>query len=294
MNKDLKSFLEREKVGLILRVYAEEESQIPRRLQMVREFVDRALSVKHNGRTIISQINILVWADKNYPESDCGKTADGLKAIFPHAKGNKVFINTVEHGDLYCGLLNYGLTLQTQAHVHYSIIASAEAYSYFNEETLMAMVEAAKKGALAIGIALNKLTESILEGRLANTFAMWHNLSLLSVGGFDLHAAKPIDPQKADYKIGWDEDEGEIHYHTAGVEEIIPLIRLVKYFGQCLAPILPQGKGVQRYIVPTEPGLHKRHMAKMLTKTERQTAHANWLGFSLTYLKGGILPEYRK
>jgi len=85
----------------------------------------------------------------------------------------------------------------------------------------------------ASGVAINELTPSVLEGRLANTFCLWDNLALLSVGGFDLRAAKPQRIERAHYMRGWSKDKGEVFYHLAGVEEVIP----TRPFGRNLRPL---------------------------------------------------------
>ena len=96
---------------------------------------------------------------------------------------------------------------------------------------------------------------------------------------------------------GWDERQGDVYYQLAGVEEIIPLARLVETFGPCIAPIVPRGAGVQRYKVPDpvrDPELWRRHVAKMGTKYERQVALLSQIGKDLSFLKGGVMPTYRR
>lgn len=163
-----------------------------------------------------------------------------------------------------------------------------------NEQILCAMIEAMDNGAMAAGIALHELTALIMRGRLANTFAMWDNEALVSVGGFDLRAQKPANEAKALYVRGWSEDQGEVYYPLAGVEEVIPLARLVATYGACIAPILPSNQAA-RYRVPDpllEPDNHAKHLKKMGTKQQRQDAHLYYAGFDPTYLEGGILPAY--
>ena len=295
--QSLTSFLARQNIGLILQVYAHEERLIPERIKMVQEFVERALSVQHNGRNIISRIDIMVWADKKYADSDCGKTAAALEEVYPqHAKGNKVFITNFTDGDLFCSILNYGVAVQSRAKMDYSIIASSEAFSYFNQGTLEEMIITAQKGALVVRVAINELTDSILHGRIYNTFAMWNNLWLQTYGGFDLEAANPTDDKTGYFLRSSDPEKGEIIYSRAGVEEIRPLVRLVQRRGQCLATILPQGDGVRRYQVP-DPQQDKpdydRHWQKIRTKKTRQDAQLAALGCDELYLEFGIMPEYR-
>jgi hypothetical protein len=127
---------------------------------------------------------------------------------------------------------------------------------------------------------------------------MWHNMSLLSVGGFDFRAKKPLDDRTAIYKKGWSQEKKDVvYYHLAGVEEVIPLARMADSFGPCIAPITPQGKGFQEYIVPdpaTQPELWERHVAKMGTKLERQSAHLAAVGYDISFLRGGVMPAFRQ
>jgi hypothetical protein len=289
-------FLSRKKVGLILRVFAKEESQIPDRMEMIEKAVAAARKATVSGQTLIKRIDVLVWKDKNYAESDCGQTANALRKKFSGEKS--LFISEVLHGDIFCGILNYGIAHQLRHGVDYSIIVSAEAFSYMTPETMAAMVDAACSGALAIGVAINELTQSILDGRLANTFAMWHNQSLITVGGFDLKAAKPVNEALAHFMRGWSPEKDEnVFYHLAGVEEVIPLALLAETFGDCIAPILPQGEGIQQYQTPDpaeNPELWERHVAKMGTKFERQCALLASIGIDPSFLRGGVMPQYRQ
>lgn len=290
-------FLARKKVGLILRVYATDEKDISKRIEMVRNAVDAARKATVDGQQLVKRIDVLVWADERYGDFekvDCGKTAEAMRMAFND--GNGIFVSEVRHGDLFCGILNYGVAHQLRHGVDYSLIVSSEAFSYMTPETTSAMVDAACKGALAIGVAINELTESICEGRIANTFAMWHNESLLTVGGFDLRAAKPHRKETAHYVKGWNKEKGEVFYHLAGVEEVIPLARLVEAFGQCIAPIVPQGEGVQKYEAPdpsTHPELYQRHISKMGTKRERHAILLAGVDCDINALKAGVMAEYR-
>ncbi|MFA5099213.1 MAG: hypothetical protein WC461_03345 [Candidatus Paceibacterota bacterium] len=291
-----REFVARKKVGLILRVYAAKEDQITARAMMIEKAVAAAREATVDGQQLIRRIDVLVWSDKNYTESDCGQTAAALREKFSGEKN--LFISEFFYGDIFCGILNYGIVHQLRHGVDYSIIASAEAFSYMTPETTEAMVDAACSGALAIGVAINELTQSILDGRLANTFAMWDNVSLMTVGGFDLRAAKPANDSVAYFMRGWSpEKEENVFYHLAGVEEVIPLARMVETFGPCLAPILPRGEGVQHYQAPdpaVNPELWQRHIAKMGTKFERQCALLASIGIDPSFLKGGVIPEYRR
>jgi hypothetical protein len=184
------------------------------------------------------------------------------------------------------------------------MILSTQVSSYFNNETIEKMLEAIDFGALVVGVAIDELTDSIMQGRIANTFALWHNKSLMTVGGFDLRASKPRKDNKTTLFLeGWNsekeekEGDGGVFYHLAGVEEIIPLIRIVRIFGNKIAPILPQGNDIKEWVTPNskdDPVGYARHLKKMGTKLQRQTAFAAFENADLSLLEGGVMPQYRK
>ncbi|HPN54821.1 MAG TPA: hypothetical protein PLB52_02705 [Candidatus Moranbacteria bacterium] len=290
-----KQFLSEKVVGLILRVFASKEDDIPNRIKMIKDAISAARKMVVDGVQVIRRIDVLVWSDKNYKDSDCGKTAPALREALKEEKG--VFVSEVEHADIFCAILNYGVVHQLRKGVDYNIIASAEAFSYMTPETMSDIINAACKGAKVIPVAITELTQSILEGRGANTFAMWDGESLMTVGGFDLKTAKPSDDRTAHYMKGWSQEKGDVYYQLAGVEEVIPIARMIQTFGACVAPIVPSGEGVKAYIVPdaaTQPELWLRHISKMGTKFERQSAHLASIGVDPSYIKGGVMEEYRR
>lgn len=283
-----------------MRMFASKEADVPKRIEQISDAVTRAASVRVDWHPLFSRIDILVWEDQRYKDADCGSTVKAAKdmpdVFFIEDSGVKVAVHRFERGDLFCGILNYGVALQLRNKITFSCIMSAEAAAYLTDETAEAMIQAFEDGAKATGVAINELTESVCEGRVANTLAIWDNLALMSVGGFDLRAAKPKDDRTAHYMRGWNQEKGDVYYHLAGCEEVIPLARLVDTYGECIAPILPADEST-RYKVPdpaTEPELWLRHIAKMGTKTERQSALLASAGYDLSFLKGGVMKKYRK
>jgi len=186
----------------------------------------------------------------------------------------------------------------------YSIVLSTGVRSYLNEPTIMKMIEAAEAGALCVPVMIDELAESVAEGCPANTLCMWHLESLATVGSFDLTAAKPMkEGWPSVEKKGWHKPEaenmesGEYRYHLAGVEEIIPAVRLHWIFGRpVIAPILPQGENVRQWLAPDknrDPIGHRRHVNKMALKKVRQEKMADHQNVDLSYLMGAVMPAYR-
>lgn len=288
------AFLGRHRVGLLLRVFANKPEYVPDRVKEMREMVSRALAIKLDGRAVFHRIDIAVWADPRYNDSDCGETTVAMRDAFKDERA--VTVSAYKQGDLFCGILNWGVANQMRHGVSHTLIASTQVFDHMNQGNVEALLQAAGNSALAAGIATHELTELVLRGRIANTFGLWDNSALMSVGGFDLRAKKPIDDREALYVRGWSSEAGEVYYHLAGVEEVIPLARMVAAHGPCIAPILPVDERA-RYRVPDrkrEPENYARHLKKMGTKEGRQNSHLYFAGFDPTYLEGGILPGYRQ
>jgi len=282
--------------GLLLVTFASKEDDVPKRVQMAEETVEQAEAFRLGDQPYFSRIDILVVDDPRFADTDCGKTKDALiEKLKPH---RSTFIASPK-GDAFSEIKNAGFAIQSRHGIDYTMTLSPEARSYLNQETLDAVSDAACSGALVVGVAIGELEESILEGRVAGTFALWHTMAILSVGGMDMHAAgRRKNDQLVRYLKGYGPDGAELFYPLAGVEEVVPCARLADGHGPCIAPILPRGADVKRYEVPDrekQPELYARHNKKMGTKKERQTAHLNREGYDLSYLKNyGVMPQYRQ
>ena len=278
--------LDQKRIGLILRVFSPKPELVDKNVEQVRQTVEIA-----DNLGIFSRIDVLVSADGRYGDTDCGETTAKLKQKLAGVYEN-TFTSEVRHGDIFCGMLNYGVAHQMRDRIDYSMIMSIGVKDYMTMENMMACIDALEAGAKVTGLAISELAPSILDGRIANTFAIWDNISLMTVGSFDLRAAKPLkDDKLASYVRGWSAEKGEVFYNAAGVEEIIPLARMVKLFGPCIAPVLPV-TGAQ-WVVSDDPDVQKREQAKLGTKFERQMRWCVAEDIDFSFLKGGVMPEYR-
>ncbi|MFZ5392189.1 MAG: hypothetical protein ACOZAR_03240 [Patescibacteria group bacterium] len=269
------------KYGVILRTYATKEQDVEKRVKMVQETVKKVLAVEVGGEKVFSRTDILVWSSPRFKDSDCGKTVPAMKEAL--AEFECVEIEEVKNFDLFCGILNYGVAKQLRNGIDYSLIMSPDVHSYMTPGIIEKMIEKFDSGAKAVGLAINELTESIKEGRLANTFLLWDNLALLSLGGFDFLAKKLTSEESETFK------KAEFK-RIQGVEEVIPLARLTQEFGPCLAVVVPDGVGGE-YILPTDPELLERHLQKMRSKKERQDFLLSQAGFDTEFLKSGVMPQ---
>lgn len=297
------SLLHTKKVGALLRCFALKPELVENAVALTMASIERMRSVQVNGRPFISRIEVLVPMDESYAEKDCGETIPRLREAIAAAGYTNVKVWPVQYGDLFVGLLNFGVVKLLRAGCDYGVILSKEAEAYFTPEAAEDLVKAAEAGALVAGIAINELTESIMQGRIANTFAMWHLESLGQACNFDYRNAKSKKEAAVKARAeAWDSAKKFWQYDLAGVEEIIPLIRLVRTFGPCIAPILPRGEGVKVWKAPdpqSDPDGYTRHVNKLGTKFVRQSHFADLEHTNLSFLQGGVMevyghPEYIK
>ena len=291
------SFLDSRKVGALIRSFAIKPDQVKENVSQTMASIDRMHSVQIGGKPYISRYEVLVPKDENYTERDCGQMAELLRTEVTKAGYKNVHVSEVQHGDLFVGVLNYGIAKLLRAGHDYGIILSKEAEAYFTQDAVEDLIVAAEKGARYAGIALSELTESIMQGRIANTFAKLHLLSAVQCGCYDLRNAQP----KKDARIisraqAWDGIKNFWDYDLKGVEEIILLIRLVRTFGPCIAPILPRGDDVKVWKMPDpqhDPAGYARSVNKLGTKFVRQSHFADLEHADLSYLMGGVMEGYR-
>jgi hypothetical protein len=287
------SIIHTKRFGLILRAFAPKPELVDGVMKEILETINLALNINIENKQLFSKINILVSADNRYGDTDCGQTIHALRDWKWEKEFNPkiLHISEIKHGDIYCGMLNYGISHQMRERIDYSVILSSGVHEYLTPMNMEAIIKAHEQGARVVGIAITELTDSILAGRIANTFASWHNESLVTVGGFDLRASKPLkDDRLARYIRGWSKDKGEVFYNAAGVEEIIPLIRLIKLFGACIVPIRPQDPGAKIWTLSCDPEVRLRDQKKMATKYERQAIWAHEEDVDFSFIEGGILP----
>lgn len=276
--------VKRDPLGIIFRAFALHESQVSERKNMIAMAVQKALAIKIENIPAFKQIDILVPVDKRYPSTDCGQLIPVLKKEFLTEKRVQI---SAASGDLFCGLLNYGISKQLEERVRFSMVISPDAHGYITQANIEAVIKKAENGARVVGLAINELKDSIKQGRVANTFAMWHNTSILSVGGFNLLAAEPENEKQAHYLEGRDEHGNPVYYKINGVEEVIPAALMVKLYGKCIGIAYPEGEG--EYQLSEDRELQKRHIAKMATKYARQDELLSLLGLHSSVLEYGIL-----
>lgn len=279
---------DRNPVGIVFRVFVLKESQLPERIAMVKIAIDKALSILtfDKKKPAFKRITVLVPSDTRYPSCDCGKTADLLRCAYASEK--RVEILEVM-GDLFCSALNFAVAKQAADGMDYSLIASPDAHAYLTSHNVFSMFQKAEtQGTRVVGLALHELKESIHNGCIANTFALWHIESLQAVGMFNIPlSGEPKSDKEAIFLSGVDEQGNEVFYKINGVEEIIPALLIYDHIREPFIGIVNPVGG--EYEVVSDPDVVKRHQEKMGTKTVRQRHQAFAVGHDLDKLKYAVI-----
>jgi len=245
--------------GILLRGYAKTEAE-------VEDVVERLYcSVVRATELGFGDIIVLVPQDK-----DCGATARATESRICSTRRQVIIFQL--KGDENRDLLNIGLCVSRERSKTHAFILSNKAVGYLTTENVAKMFEAFNDGALGTGLAVrdkkipveaDEVYLGIIEGRISNTCAAWDLKALESVVDFD---------------------------SQIGVEEIAPIVRLIKKFEACVAPILPTDQiGVNVSALRAE-----HHHFVMTKKIERQLQEAARAGGDFEFIKQGILPGYPK
>lgn len=242
--------------GVLLRVYTPKPEEVADR-------VERALKHVHHVFDVAKEFpalhRVVLVVPRDY---DCGLTYQALsKRIDAEGLSSLVSMLTPT-GHHSCEALNFGLTAAHLESSH-ALIVSGKAMSYLTLSVLRAFDEAFACGAKVVGLAVDELHDIVLEGRIQNTFAAWDIKALQQVGDFD---------------------------SKGGVEEIAPLVRLIREFGQCIAPIDTVAGTLE--VLKSETA-RARHEEVMTTKLVRQQAELDRVGSNFAEIKSGIMPGYQ-
>lgn len=291
--------LARNRVGALMRVFAQSRETMEYQIDSALKAAERLLAVRVDGKVVFSRIDFLVSDDNRFPDTDFGETATYLRQhIRERFPGSPLSVLDVRNGDIYCMLLDYGIVNQMEDRVSYSLIVSHGVSDYITQENIEALLAAMYCKARVAGLAIREVKELVTQGRIQNTCALWHNKSLMTIGGFDLRAAKPDRAHLDSHEsvTAQSEEHGELYgssdvaYVRAGCEEIIPLLRFTKFFGPSIAVILPVSESAWRAGENGNDSVqHKRHLAKLATKEIRQAHMAALEGMTLSVLNRGIV-----
>ncbi len=257
-------------IGALLRVYEHDTDKVSAAVAQTKEAVRvlRSLSPAPS-------IDVMVWTDRSRyaAKSDCGSTAEALRLSLGD---QDVRVVEFASGDIFVDILNAGVASHRDRGCDRSLILSPQAASYLTQDAWERMLDAADRGAKAAGVAVAEAGPTIHDGCLANTLCLWDTDALLGVGGFDGASRMPAD--------------GEAD-RPSGVEEIIPLFRLVETYGPCIAVIPPSNKDAS-YVIPdaaADPQEYTRNKEKFASKKKRQAYMLATIGAGFAQLKQGLM-----
>lgn len=241
--------------GVLLRVYTPKPEEVSDR-------VERALKHVHHVFDVAKEFPALHHVALVIPSDyDCGLTYQVLsKRIDVEGLSNRVSM-LMAGGHHSCEALNFGLTAVRLVCSH-ALIISGKAMSYLTVSAMRAIDEAFANGAKVAGLAVDELRDTVLAGRIQNTFAAWDIDALFQVGEFD---------------------------SKGGVEEIAPLVRLTRKFERCIAPL---DTGAGKLDIHESETARVRHHEVMLTKLDRQLKEVLCVDSSFAEISSGVMPGY--
>jgi hypothetical protein len=271
------------RVVVLLRTFARTQDKVVGTAEKVVQVANMLATMEGDGWAITNVLSV-VPLDKRYKDSDCGELVSLLRDKLDQWDC-PVFGLYV--GDLFVGAQNFALNVflnspDDHGPVDYLIVAAPSAVQagYLDQDTVSAMVAAFKAGAKVAPIAVPEdgIDEFVARGTAGGPIIGWDLKALAEVGkGFDQAAAQPM--------IGGDNP-------NAGCEEIHPIIRLIKEYGPCYAPIAPRNITAKKRVLEGED--LDRHRKQIESKTRRQLAHAASLGIdSLEFFAKGVMEEFR-
>lgn len=175
--------LERNRVGVLLRIFAKTEADVEPQIDSALTALRKLQSLQTGERRTFARIDFLVSSDPNFDDTDCGLTADRLReAVREEFSDTSINVYEIKNGDIYAMLLNFGVANHLEDRIPYSLIISHWAHQHITETNVHALFAAIQNKARVAGLVIPEAAETIRQGRIANTFAMWHNKSLVTVG----------------------------------------------------------------------------------------------------------------
>lgn len=256
------------KLGIVARLFSAEPGLVDKNVKMMLKLIEAFALVKKT-HSEIAVLDIVIPTNPDFVDVDCGKTEQALWDAVGEV--DWIRISTTQCG-LFCGLLNETMTKQRDEGCTHSLVVSSGCADYVTDANIANLVAAAEAGALVTGLALNELHDSIMAGRIPNTFAVWRLEELFGVGGFDLRMENALRAKPT---------------KLTGVEEMIPQLKLVRQHGKCLMPIEPVSAAV--WNAPTDAAGAQRHKDKMGSKLVRQEYAVNLEGGTLDEIRAGVM-----
>lgn len=303
-------FLEKNTVGAILRGFAKTPEKVLPLVKQLLETVEIFQGLKHHpDKRTVKRADIWVATDKTRDDHDCGELKSVLIAEIQKRKMTDVWVHELKYGDIFCQILNRAVAVQLAKGCSHSLILSSAANSNITNDSFARMLNALDEGALVTGLGFDEIKPFVMEGYIMNTCAIWDNLSLMQVNGFDTAAEQlRFDSPYQSTVWAWDRDKRDksgnplppdYTYKKHGVEELATLIKLINTFSigdegfQCIAPI--PGTGDWNKPDPeTDPEGAARFANKMGTKWQRMLIRAHEMHADISIVGKGVMKKYRR
>jgi len=289
---ELCTLLQRKTFGGVLRVFANKPEQVAPQCDRALGLARKILSLHCEKKRVFKKVVIAVPADARRVDHDCGESYAYLRSQLE--RGERIELINAVDDDLFCGVLNRGISrLKTD----YSLVISGAAEEFLDLNFMEQAAAGFHHGAKVIGMAIKEMAHLVHVGAVANTCAIWDSEELFAAGGFDHYAEQPFgpganhNPYTDERLVGYAQaSDGETArtYPVAGVEEIVPLVRLVRKHGQCILPVSPTSDVT--WTEPTDPDELRRHQSKMANKIGRMEFMARHVQAELSFLRIGVMP----
>jgi len=262
----------KKRVGILMRSFARTPDKTDETVQRIMKAVKEIVWFEGTDWSV-SLILSVIPVDRSYKDSDSGDLSGAVRLAWlkyrqslsgpEHVWPPKAdFMVHEVSTDLFVGAQNFALGLFASSHVDVMVTLAPSAARYFDRDTAEDVMSALKAGVRVVGISIPEdgIDELVYRGTLGGPIVAWDLKSLVGVGGFDERAAQP--------RIGEENP-------NAGCEEIYPLVRIIKKYGACMAPVQTQARVERRKLEGEDLARHEKQIA---TKTEHQMAHARVLG----------------
>lgn len=288
---ELEKILQRKKFGALLRVYAGKPEAVKTQCDRALRLARKTLALQTTSRPVFSNVLILIAADTRRVDHDCGESYDYLRSQLE--RGERIAVLNCPQDDLFCGILNRGMQ---RLHCDYGLVISGAAEDFLDLDFMEQAAKGFAGGAKVVGMAIKEMQSLVHNGAIANTCAVWDIEELMAAGGFDHAAEQPFGPnghhnlytaERLVMHAQASDGQSVRTYPVAGVEEVIPLVRLVRKYGRCILAITPSSDAA--WHEPTDPDELERHRNKMANKTGRMEWMSRQAGAELSFLRAGVM-----
>lgn len=260
------------------RIFSTDATGGEKKAKAARKLVE-ACRVLRDNHGVNLTLRFAVLTSPDYKQCDVGNTASHLSTLY----GAESFVEIVEYPlDQSCGCPNAAGQEALGRGYSHMLLVSPSAAEYLSPDNYLAMELRFNGGMRVVGLNLEEVPGEVMD----NSFAAWHLQSLADVGWFDPRSSTP---KKGEVRTMVEVEDGE-PVALAGVEEVIPLILMVKQAGgePCFAFIDPPAGGKRELATATgDPERFAADQIKNRSKLARRKGMAALACETLEFLQTG-------